>query len=130
LTPDQLTALVATGESDTLEFKRSTGERREAMHALCAMLNHRGGRVLFGVTPAGSVVGQQVSDRTLEELAQEIQSIEPPVFPDVVRVGHQAAEWEIKNDLALLKQCGLIIPEGRGRGACWRLKPLSFGELE
>lgn len=46
------------------------------------------------------------------------------------RLGHQAAEWEIKNDLALLKQCGLIVPEGRGRGACWRLKPLSFGELE
>lgn len=86
MTPDQLTALAANGESDTLEFKRSTGERREAMHALCAMLNHRGGRVLFGVAPDGSVVGQQVSDRTLEELAQEIQSIEPPVFPDVVRM--------------------------------------------
>ncbi len=69
MTPDQLTALAAKGESDTLEFKRSTGERREAMQALCAMLNHRGGRVLFGVTPAGSVAGQQVSDRTLEELA-------------------------------------------------------------
>lgn len=76
---------VRAGESEVLEFKRTTGERREAMHALCAFLNHRGGRVIFGVAPDGSVPGQQVSDRTLEELAQETQEIEPPVFPDVSR---------------------------------------------
>ena len=56
------------------------------MHALTAMLNHRGGRVLFGVEPDGRVIGQQVSDRTLEDLAQEIGEIEPPVFPAVERV--------------------------------------------
>lgn len=65
MTPDQLTALAANGESDTLEFKRSTGERREAMHALCAMLNHRGGRVLFGVAPNGSVLGRS-ADGSIE----------------------------------------------------------------
>ena len=60
----------AGGESDTLEFKKTTNERREAVKTLCAMLNHRGGRVLFGVNASGTVLGQQVSDRTLEELAQ------------------------------------------------------------
>ncbi|MBI1918664.1 MAG: putative DNA binding domain-containing protein [Planctomycetes bacterium] len=82
----QLQALVAQGESETLEFKKTTGERREAMHALCAMLNHRGGRVLFGIEPNGRVLGQQVADRTLEEIAQEIQQIEPTIFPQIDRV--------------------------------------------
>jgi ATP-dependent DNA helicase RecG len=82
----QLQQLVAAGESETLEFKKTTGQRSEAMHDLCAMLNHRGGRVLFGVDPQGQIVGQQVSERTVEEVAQEIQQIEPPVFPTVERV--------------------------------------------
>ena len=85
-TPEQLHALAAAGESETLEFKRSTGEQRAAMHALTAMLNHRGGRVLFGVEAEGRVTGQHVSDRTLEDLAQEITQIEPPVFPGVERI--------------------------------------------
>ena len=76
----------AGGESDTLEFKKTTNERREAVKTLCAMLNHRGGRVLFGVNASGTVLGQQVSDRTLEELAQEVREIEPPVFPVIERV--------------------------------------------
>lgn len=83
---DQLRAWAQAGESETLEFKRSTGEQRAAMHALTGMLNHRGGRVLFGVEADGRVAGQQVSDRTLEDLAQEIGQIEPPVFPAVERV--------------------------------------------
>ncbi len=84
--PTQLQALVASGESETLEFKKITGERREALHTLCAMLHHRGGRVLFGVDPNGRVLGQQVADRTIEELAQEIQLLDPPAFPQIDRV--------------------------------------------
>jgi ATP-dependent DNA helicase RecG len=82
----QLESLVGEGESETLEFKRTTGERRDAMQTLCAMLNHRGGRVLFGVSPAGRIVGQQIADRTIEEIAQEIQRIEPAVFPQVDQI--------------------------------------------
>lgn len=42
--------------------------------------------MLFGVEPDGRVVGQQVSDHTLEEIAQELREIEPPVFPTIERV--------------------------------------------
>jgi len=86
MTPDQIAAWAASGESETLEFKRTTGERREAARTLCAMLNHRGGRVLFGVEPDGRVLGQQVSDHTIEEVAQEIQLLDPPTFPTIDRV--------------------------------------------
>lgn len=77
---------VRVGESETLELKKTTGERREAAKTLCAMLNHRGGRVIFGVDPGGRLLGQMVSDRTVEEVAQEISEIEPPVFPSIERV--------------------------------------------
>ncbi len=50
------------------------------------MLNRRGGYVLFGVTPEGIIVGQQVSERTLEEVSAEIQRIDPPAFPEIERV--------------------------------------------
>jgi ATP-dependent DNA helicase RecG len=91
----QLTALVAQGESETLELKKTTAERRDAMHALCGMLNHRGGRILFGVEPSGRILGQQVSDKTLEEIAQDIQGIEPAVFPQVDRVEVRPGFWVI-----------------------------------
>ena len=83
---EQLARWIKTGESETLEFKKTTSERREAVRTLCAMLNHRGGRVLFGVTPDGRISGQQVSDHTIEEIAQEIKELDPPTFPTIDRV--------------------------------------------
>ena len=93
MTLDQITALTASGESETLEFKATTGTRREAAMTVCAFLNQRGGQVLFGVTDAGVVVGQQVSERTIEELSADLRQIDPPAFPTVERVpvegGHE-----------------------------------------
>ncbi len=86
MTPDQIAGWVRGGESETLEFKQTTGSQRAAMQALCAMLNNRGGRVLFGVSPNRTIPGQQVSDKTIEELAKEIGEIDPPAFPSVDRV--------------------------------------------
>lgn len=86
MTPDLIASWAASGESETMEFKRTTGERREAVRTLCAMLNHRGGRVLFGVEADGRVLGQQVSDRTIEEIAQETRELDPPAFPTIDRV--------------------------------------------
>ncbi len=86
MTPEQIKALVAKGESETLEFKLSTGRRSDAMKTVCAMLNQRGGHVLFGVSPEGRIEGQQVSDRTIEQLSSEIRNIESQVFPSIERV--------------------------------------------
>ncbi len=86
MTLDDISALAQIGESETLEFKSTTGTRREAVRTICAMLNQNGGQVLFGVTPEGNVVGQQVSERTIEELSAELQRIDPPTFPTVERV--------------------------------------------
>ena len=86
MTPEQLVALAAAGESETLEFKETTGTRREGTRTVCAFLNQRGGQVLFGVTRGGVLVGQQVSERTIEELSAELQRVDPPAFPTIERV--------------------------------------------
>ena len=83
MTPQEIDGLVAPGESETLELKRTTRLRQEGAHAACAMLNHRGGYVLYGVEPDGKIVGQQVSDRTIEEVAQELGRIDPPAMTSI-----------------------------------------------
>lgn len=75
---EQLRAMVAQGESDRLEFKKSTGELKEGFQTLCGFLNEKGGEVLFGVTSSGRVVGQMVADSTLRDVARELAKLEPP----------------------------------------------------
>jgi len=77
---------VSGGESVTLEFKKSTAEKEKAFRTLCAFANGQGGDLIFGVTPSGKVVGQKVTDRTLEELAQEFQGFEPGLNPHIQRI--------------------------------------------
>ena len=86
MTPDDIAALAAAGESETLEFKKTTGGRGPATKTLCAFLNHRGGRILFGVKRDGTVAGQHVSEKTMEELSDEIRRIQPPVSPAMERI--------------------------------------------
>ncbi|MBX6765494.1 MAG: ATP-binding protein, partial [Rubrobacteraceae bacterium] len=61
----ELEQIAQQGESETVEFKKSTAQVRRAMETLCGMLNGHGGRVLFGITPQGQIVGQTVTDKTL-----------------------------------------------------------------
>lgn len=86
MTEAQLVELVAQGESDTLEFKKTTAEKEAAMKTLCGMLNGSGGRVLIGVTEAGKVRGQMISDATLKELSQAYTQFEPPAAIRQMRV--------------------------------------------
>ncbi len=81
-----LAKLIESGESETLEFKTTTGSRRAAMATVCAMLNQHGGQVLFGVMPDRQIAGQNIGERTIEKLSSEIQHIEPPIFPDIERI--------------------------------------------
>ena len=86
MTAERIARMIAAGESETLEFKSTTGTRREAAKTVCAMLNQQGGQVLFGVTPEGRVTGQHVSERTLEGVSAELARIDPPAFPAIERI--------------------------------------------
>ncbi|MDI7268612.1 MAG: ATP-binding protein [Myxococcota bacterium] len=86
LTLPALKRLVAAGESETLELKRSTGELRDVMRTLCGFANAAGGKVVVGVKPDGQIVGQQVREQTLHEIAACRERFEPPVDVAVERV--------------------------------------------
>ncbi|MBA3315277.1 MAG: putative DNA binding domain-containing protein [Planctomycetaceae bacterium] len=86
MTADQLCRLVAEGESDRLEFKKTTGDLKGGMETLCGFLNGEGGKVLFGVTSSGQARGQDVSDKTLQEVAQDLMRFEPPAPISQLRV--------------------------------------------
>jgi hypothetical protein len=70
----ELEKLVAdsNGEWEHTEFKKTTGELYGGMESLCAFLNGTGGRVFFGVTNAGRVLGQDMTDATFQEVANAI----------------------------------------------------------
>jgi len=82
----QLQAIVARGESDQLEFKRTSGERKEAAKTACAMLNGLGGFILIGVDDQGRMIGQHATAQTIEDIAQELRRIDPPAFPELETV--------------------------------------------
>ncbi len=72
-------------ESETIEFKKTTGEKKEAMEAISAILNkHCRGTLYFGVDDSGFVKGQQISDSTKREISRAINdSIEPRITPTI-----------------------------------------------
>ncbi len=72
-------------ENETLEFKSSTGERKEALESIVAILNkHCRGTLFFGVDDNGFVVGQQVSDSTKKDIATIINDlIDPKITPSI-----------------------------------------------
>ncbi len=98
----EMSRLARQGESASVEFKRSTGELKEGLQTACAFLNGKGGLVLFGVRPDGTVTGQEVSDKTLREIAEAMDRLEPPADLDVQRV-----RIEGKNEVIVLKVPGV-----------------------
>jgi len=76
--------IIKKGESEKLEFKKSTTQLDKSLKSICGFLNHEGGRVYFGIDKKGKVVGQEVSDKTLKSISQKIrQRIKPEITPEV-----------------------------------------------
>lgn len=75
-------------ETETLEFKRSTGELKEAIQSICAILNkHQHGELYFGIKPDGTPIGQNITEETLRDVSRRIKnSIEPRIYPEISKV--------------------------------------------
>ena len=80
-TYQQLLTLAQKKESETLEFKKSTGQLKRACETACAFLNGNRGSVLIGVADKGQLIGQDVSDKTKREIGNELAKITP--VPDI-----------------------------------------------
>lgn len=92
-------------ETETLEFKKSTGEIKEAMASIAAILNKNGvGTLYFGVKPNGDVIGQNVSESSLRDVSRTVyESIKPQIYPainEVVLDGKQVIKVEFSGENA------------------------------
>ncbi len=97
---DQLKPLITRGESETVELKTSTAQLKAAFETLCTFLNTQGGTVLIGVKDSGEIIGQNVTDQTRQDVAREINKIEP---------------------YAKLEKAGFIKREGESRSIVWHV---------
>ena len=75
-------------ETETLEFKKSTGELKEAMVSISSILNKHGiGTLYFGVRPNGDVVGQDVSETSLRDVSRTVfENIRPQIYPAIEEI--------------------------------------------
>ena len=76
--------LIKQGEGEQVEFKKPTSLTREIIISICAFANKSGGFVLVGVDNQGKIKGQQVSDDTLNNLANAIKlNTDPKLYPQI-----------------------------------------------
>lgn len=71
-------------ETSVVELKQSTAELKKALEDICAFANQGKGTVYFGITNNGEIIGQDISDQTIQKITTTIlTSIEPRVYPNI-----------------------------------------------
>lgn len=81
---NDLQQLIAQGEGQQLEFKRSLAELETAARTIVAFANADGGIVLLGVRDSGEILGVEVGEHTKERLSTAItDSTDPIVYPSI-----------------------------------------------
>ena len=117
--PLNLENLIAQGESQTVEFKKSLGLRREGLESLCGMINAdiAHGTVIFGVENDGSVCGieQGNLDKAQRTLSQAIDSgFDPPITAEI-----KISELNDRQILGLTAKRSTAIPLHEYDGRAW-----------
>ena len=82
----EIETLAKKGESDALEFKKSTAQLKSAGETLCAFLNNHGGIIFIGVNDHGAIIGQQVTEHTKREIGSILAKVAPEHNVDVLYV--------------------------------------------
>ena len=84
LTKEKVLALVAQGERQGIEFKRSLAELQTGVRTVAAMANANGGHVIFGVRDDGTILGVEIGANTKERVVQAIgDNTDPTLYPAV-----------------------------------------------
>jgi predicted HTH transcriptional regulator len=93
--------LIAKGESDTLDFKKTISSASKIAKTLCAFANHKGGRLLVGVNDSGTLAGVKSEDeKYMLDLAASFYC-KPEIKLELV-------EWEM-GDKTIIEA---IVPQG------------------
>ena len=86
-----INTLASNEESEILEFNKSTSELKEGVISIASILNkHQKGSLYFGIRNDGTVIGQEISEKTLRDISKSIsESIEPKIYPEISKVNVQ-----------------------------------------
>lgn len=88
-----LRELIALGEGQTIEFKKSTGQLRRAVETVTAFANTDGGHILIGVRKDETIEGVQIGAKTREQVVNKItHNTDSVIYPsfEVVQVGQRS----------------------------------------
>jgi ATP-dependent DNA helicase RecG len=87
LTANDILAMIAAGEGQTVEFKRDISQRSDTAGELIAFANTGGGTLLVGVTDDAQIVGVSDPDATMNALANiSRDNCRPSLYPVIERV--------------------------------------------
>lgn len=71
-------------ESETLEFKASFSEWKEAVQTLCAFANAKGATVAVGIDDAGQPTALEIGKGSIEDLLNKVRlNTDPVLYPSV-----------------------------------------------
>ena len=62
MTLNHIQQLIAKGESDTLDFKKTISSASKIAKTMSSFANHKGGRLLVGVNDNGTISGVRSED--------------------------------------------------------------------
>jgi ATP-dependent DNA helicase RecG len=89
LTFSEITEIIACGESEMVEFKTSFND--EALETIGAFANTQGGTLLIGVANSGDIIGINIGNKTLEDMANRIQeATDPRIQPSILQINYDA----------------------------------------
>jgi len=79
-----ISKVLKDGESESIEFKKSTGEWKEIIETISAFTNTRGGIILVGVDKKKNIYGVSIGKGTIEDLTNKIlNNTEPKIYPEI-----------------------------------------------
>ena len=74
--------------SESIVFKESISQLSKSMDDIVSILNKDGEGVLyFGIKPDGEVCGQEITEKTLNDVVENIKtSIKPMIYPKIEEI--------------------------------------------
>lgn len=76
MTIENIQELIKVDETRTVELKKTTGEIKDGMRSVCAMLNSSGGYVIFGIAPQTlKSLGKRCPTTLAKRLQEKLESL-------------------------------------------------------
>ena len=115
--------IVSDAETDSVEYKETTGQLERGMETLCAFLNKDGGTVLFGINDKKKVIGQE--GRCHKPLGTGCRCTDNlhTYFPQQQKESHRTARGRLKTKPTVLLQ-GASLHAGGKRNVHYAAKQI------